>query len=327
MTLRQTLLQAAGRVRATRPDVAARAEGFVRAHACPGGGFADRSGRPDLYYTVFGLQTLAAVAPAPLEPGPEGPGHLDPAWDVPSRKRMPRRFRGGLERHRAYLTAFDADDLDFVHLCCLLRCWALLSDGPATDARESLPGRLETFRAADGGYSHVPSAPHSTAYGAFLALGAYQDAGADPPAPDRLAEGLAGLRAADGGYANAPGVDVGLVPSTAAAVVTLADLGRAVEPSSLDWLLAQQHSRGSWPAGPGLPTADLLSTATALHALGSAGGALDDAARAAALAFVESLAEDVADPAGPAGFRGHPADTVADCEYTFYGLLAMGHLT
>ena len=37
--------------------------------------------------------------------------------------------------------------------------------------------------------------------------------------------------------------------------------------------------------------------------------------------FVESLWDD------DGGFRGHPSDPVTDCEYTFYGLLAMGHVT
>ncbi|MEA3367331.1 MAG: hypothetical protein U9R68_04370, partial [Planctomycetota bacterium] len=72
-SLRDHLLQAAGRVARVRPTVAARAAGFVRAAALPGGGFADRSGRADLYYTVFGLQTLAAVEPAAFEPAPFEP--------------------------------------------------------------------------------------------------------------------------------------------------------------------------------------------------------------------------------------------------------------
>jgi len=301
VTLRQTLLQAAGRVRATRPDVAARAAAFVRACACPGGGFADRSGRADLYYTVFGLQTLAACEP--------DNSRADDSNDS-----------------RAYLARFDPADLDFVHLCCLARCRALLSDAPSAEVRESLPARLETFRAADGGYSHMPGAAHGTAYGAFLALGAWEDAGARLPDVDRLAESLARLRAADGGYANVPGAETGLVPSTAAAVVTLAALGRTVDDATVEWLLAQQRPTGGWPAAPAVPTADLLSTATALHALAAAGGSLEETARAAARAFVESLAEEATGSSGPAGFRGHPAERRADCEYTFYALLALGHL-
>ncbi|MFO8012906.1 MAG: prenyltransferase/squalene oxidase repeat-containing protein [Phycisphaerae bacterium] len=341
-SLRDRLLHAAGRVARARPAVAARAAAFVRARACPGGGFADRSGRPDLYYTVFGLQTLAAVgrmppepAAPPFEPGPEGPGHLHPAWHVTRRMEMTRRSRGGLERHsppraaplypprdtRAYLATFNAADLDLVHLCCLLRCRALLSD--RAEADEPLVDRLETFRAADGGYSHVRGADRGTAYGAFLALGAHEDAGAPVPDPDRLADSVAGLRAADGGYAGAPAAETGLVPSTAAAVVTLAALGRAVDAAAVAWLTARQGPTGGWPAAPAAPTADLLSTATALHALAAAGGTLDEPSRAACRTFVESLAE----PADAAGFRGHPDDAVADCEYTFYGLLALGHLT
>ena len=310
MTLRETLLDAAGHTAAARPAVAARAAAFVRARVCPGGGFADRSGRPDLYYTVFGLQTLAAV-----EASASRAGESDDS--------------------RAYLARFDPADLDVVHLCCLLRCRALIEPkkvpGVFSSHTEKTPGtsldRLETFRAVDGGYSHVPGAEHGTAYGAFLALGAYEDAGAELPDPDRLADSLGRLRAADGGYAGSPGAETGLVPSTAAAVVTLAALGRTVDATAVDWLTAAQRPTGGWPAAVGAPTADLLSSATALHALSAAGATLGDDARAAARTFVESLIQ----PAGPApdaaGFRGHAADTIADCEYTFYGLLALGHLT
>ena len=187
--------------------------------------------------------------------------------------------------------------------------------------------RLESFRAADGGYNHVPGAEHGTAYGAFLALGAYEDTGAEVPDPDRLADSLARLRADDGGYAGSPGAATGLVPSTAAAVVTLSALGRTVDAAAVQWLTDRQQPAGGWPAVPGAPTADLLSTATALHALAAAGATLADDARAAARAFVESLIEPADAAADAAGFRGHAADTVADCEYTFYGLLALGHVT
>jgi hypothetical protein len=313
------LVHAAGRVTRTRPAVAARAAAFVRARACPGGGFADRSGRPDLYYTVFGLQTLAAVEanpfePASFEPAAEAAGHPRSAGaDIAS-------------RIRDYLATFNADDLDFVHLCCLARCWALLPDTAPAEVSTPTAARLETFLAADGGYSHVPGADHGTAYGAFLALGAHEDAGADVPDADRLADSLAHLRAADGGYAGSPGAETGLVPSTAAAVVTLAALGRSVDAAAVAWLTGQQQPTGGWPAAPGSPTADLLSTATALHALAAAGRTLDDDVRAGARVFVESLAESSDGAADAAGFRGHPDDTVADCEYTFYGLLALGHL-
>ena len=42
---------------------------FLRSRLHPEGGFLDRGGRPDLYYTVFGLEGLSALQESvPLEP-------------------------------------------------------------------------------------------------------------------------------------------------------------------------------------------------------------------------------------------------------------------
>jgi len=63
----------------------------------------------------------------------------------------------------------------------------------------------------------------------------------------------------------------------------------------------------------------LLSTATALHSLAMLG--LDiGAANESALDFLDSLWSGKS-------FFGHWADDDLDCEYTFYALLALGHLT
>ena len=64
---------------------------------------------------------------------------------------------------------------------------------------------------------------------------------------------------------------------------------------------------------------DLLSTATALHALACLSIATVTL-REPCLQFVDSLWTGRA-------FRGHWADEVEDCEYTYYGLLALGHLS
>ena len=69
---------------------------FLRGRLNPDGGFADRGGSSDLYYTVFGLEGLLALRA-----------------DVPF---------GSV---RGYLRTFgDGTALDFVHLGCLARCWA-----------------------------------------------------------------------------------------------------------------------------------------------------------------------------------------------------------
>jgi hypothetical protein len=64
---------------------------------------------------------------------------------------------------------------------------------------------------------------------------------------------------------------------------------------------------------------DLLSTATALHAL--AGMQVDFSPhKNPCLDFVDTLWTGQA-------FCGHWADEVPDSEYTFYALLALGHLS
>src|SRR3954469_7680093 len=78
---------------------------FLRSTQTPEGGFADRGGRADLYYSVFaieGLFALRADLPLPV---------------------------------RRYLESFGGGDggdspQDFVHLCCLARCWAMFRDAP-----------------------------------------------------------------------------------------------------------------------------------------------------------------------------------------------------
>src|SRR3954467_3556412 len=101
------------------------------------GAFRDRSGNPDLYYTVFGLECLRALS-----------------VDLP-------------DATATFLNTFGAGEtLDLVHLTSLIRCWANVS--------RTVPiiPNLEKFRTPDGGYGASGS---GTLYGCFLAVGAYQD--------------------------------------------------------------------------------------------------------------------------------------------------------
>ncbi|MCB9383584.1 MAG: hypothetical protein H6509_03140 [Bryobacterales bacterium] len=260
---------------------------FFSSRINPDGGFQDREGASDLYYTVFGLEGLRALQrELPAETGP-------------------------------YAESFGAGEtLDFVHTACLARCRANL-DLPR-DGR--IAERLERFRTADGGYNPADGAEHGTAYGCFLALGAYQDLGLEPPRLEAMVGCLESLRSADGGFSNQPGVPVGLTPSTAAAVTLYRALGRPVPEGAAEWLLARCLPEGGFFATPLAPLPDLLSTATALHALSGAGAALD-AVREPCLDFVDSLWSN------QGGFYGHWSDDAQDCEYAYYGLLALGHLS
>ena len=66
---------------------------------------------------------------------------------------------------------------------------------------------------------------------------------------------------------------------------------------------------------------DLLSTATTLHALAALEVRLTEEQTERCLDFVDSLWN------ADGGFHGNWTDDYLDCEYTFYGLLALGHLS
>jgi prenyltransferase beta subunit len=290
MTIRLQMLAAAREAQGLLGDGAERVRRFVRNHLQDDGGFCGRSRGSDLYYTVFGLEALRAL---------DG--------------EFPR------ERVAEFLRGFgDGAELDFVHLACLARCWANLPNGPDESIRASIARRLESYRAADGGYASKPRGACGTAYGCFLALSGYQDLDRPMPQAQRMAECLESLRAGDGGYANQRGSPVGLTPATAAAACVLCEMGRPTDRALGEWLLSRCGE--GFFAVDGAPVPDLLSTATALHALGRLGCAIDPIRRKRCRSFVEGLQAD------SGGFRGHWADASCDCEYTYYGLLALGHL-
>lgn len=265
---------------------------FLHERLNPDGGFQNRAGASDLYYTVFGLEGLVAL-----------------------QAELP------VEQTSAYLSSFGrGEQLDFLHLICLARSWATLRRQREALAADELLGHVEAYRSADGGYAQATGAPHGTIYAAFLALGAYQDFGRPLPNPDRLALAAAALRARDGGYANQPGVESGITATTAAAVLLFRHLNTAIEREVGVWLLDRCYSRGGFFASPGAPVPDLLSTATALHAL-SALHVPIAGLREPCLDFVDSLWTN------RGGFHGSWADDAPDCEYTYYGLLALGHLS
>ena len=254
---------------------------FLNSQRAPDGGFCDRAGASDLYYTVFGLEALIAL-------------QADP----------------GCEATAAYLRDFgDGESLDLVHTACLARARAAIS----APLSATLLSRIESYRSADGGYS-------GTLYATFLALGAYQDLRKEIPDRDRLLDFVTRCKARDGGYANIPGLPAGLTTSTAAAVALQRNLDAPLDSTAAEWLLARCGPQGGFFASAATPLPDLLSTATALHALTSLHAPLDGV-REGCLDFIDTLWSN------RGGFFGSWADDALDCEYTYYALLALGHLS
>ena len=294
MSLRLQLLQVARLAPRLLGDSTDLVRDFFQRQFTAEGGGSDRAGRPDLYYTIFALAGLHALD-APV-----------PAGQVES-----------------YLKTFgEGEQLDFVHLSALARCWASIGLPRMPDNLErALLARIEQFRKPDGGYEGDPRAPHGSAYGAFVALGAYEDLGSTPPKLLKLIQALKRLESADGAWSNLPGAKVGALNATAGAVILIRHLGFPVNPAVGDWLLAQAHPQGGFVAVPGAPMPDLLSTATALHALAALDRRLPSTLHERCMDFLDSLWT------AEGGFHGHWADEYVDAEYTYYGLLALGHLS
>lgn len=292
MTLREEMTGAARRGAAALGPAAADAAAFVASRRGPNGGWTGRSEEDDLYYGVFATAALAAL----------GQDACDPEL-------------------RAWLaTAPEPDALDLVHLSSLIRCRATACPEQLDDAfRTAALARVRAFRSADDGYALDPDGRSGSAYGAFLAIGALQDLDAAPEDPDAMAGALAALRPSAGGYCNEAAVPAPSAPATAAAVTVLHQLGRPTDDAALRWLRQACYRGGGFTVVPALPVPDLLSTAVTVHALATRGFPLGDIA-----GEVREFVMARRTPAG--GFCASAADTEPDVEYTFYGLMALGHV-
>ena len=264
---------------------------FLKSSRHEDGGFRDRSGIADLYYTVFGLDGLLS---------------LDNECDASDWEPFVASYGEG-------------GDLDFVHLCCLIRCLSAMPQQMVS--RENLFQNLKRFRSLDGGFNPEPNASHGTAYGAFLGVGAIQDLGLDiSKFQTAIQQSIDALKTSDGAWGNDRQQKVGATNATAAVMTTLRQWGIQPPPEAADWLKQRVHAMGGFMATPTAPIPDLLSTATALHALAGAQIDIGDAIREKCLDFIDTLWTN------EGAFHGHWHEDELDTEYTFYGLLALGHL-
>ena len=294
MSLRLQLLQVARLAPRLLGDSTDLVREFFRSRLSPTGAGLDRDGRPDLDYTIFALAGLQA---------------LDA--EVPREKVVAFLHSHG-----------DGAKLDFVHVSSLARCWAAVGREHLPPGRApALLARLETFRKPDGGYEGDAKLAHGTAYGAFVALGAYEDLGHTPPNILKQVQSLKRLETPDGAWSNVPNARFGATNATAGAVTLIRHLGFPVNDRVGDWLLAQVHPQGGFLAVPGAPMPDLLSTATAIHALAAIERRLPSGVHERCLDFIDTLWS------AQGGFHGHWADDHLDAEYTYYALLALGHLS
>lgn len=289
MTIRLDMIRAAARAKNQLADSTGLVVEFIKSQINPDGGFKGRTGQSDLYYAVFGIESLLAL---------KADTNAFPIAD--------------------YLLSFaDGKSLDFVHLACLARCRANIDANDKINRQ--IASRIELFRSEDGGYNNSIGQTHGTAYACFLALGASQDMGIEMSDKDGLLNCIDSLKKDDGSYTNEITIQNGSTPATAAAITTLHHLDQPIDTASAKWILDRSRATGGILATPTAPIPDLLSTATAIHALATVGTDIKKL-KQPTLEFIDSLWSV------EGAFSGNWLDDSLDCEYTFYALLALGHL-
>lgn len=268
-------------------------EKFIRKQQNDDGGFRDRDGRSDLYYTCFAIDALTSLQ-----------------VEIPESSLAD------------YLTKqFEKlSELDFVHLCCLARASSSLTQYQGKDCILPVLEQIEKFRSPDGGYNQIAEHPSGSTYACFLAWGAYSDHGRECPNQERLSLCLNSLSTPDGAWCNDVDFPVPNLPSTAAAVALCRNLRLPIPDNSVPWILSCFHpASGGFLAFPDAPMPDLLTSAVALHTLDALQAPLEPI-REACLDFIDTLWS------AEGGFHGNWSDEQLDIEYTYYGLLALGHL-
>lgn len=286
-------------------ETRARHTQFLLAKQQPDGGFAGREGASDLYYTSFGLRSLAILGELHGEVAEQAATFLQTK----------------LSGHESVV-----DFLSLIYSAKLLETAAGIDIfAAAPDGwRETVAQTLHTLRRDDGGYAKGAEGMASSTYHTFLVLLCLQLIEQPIPEPESMVKFLLSQESEDGGFREIRASKRAGTNPTAAAIGALRILEALTEEiieGTLDFLVEMQNDEGGLRANTRIPIADVLSTFTGMLTLTDL-DALHEIDSEDALRYVQSLEQ----PSG--GFFGAAWDEVADVEYTFYGLgsLALLHI-
>lgn len=272
---------------------------FVIARQNGDGGFRGRSQESDLYYTGFAIDILSS-------------GHND------------YNFTKTIEYLLQHLSF---DTIKFVDLISLIRSLYTLCPAKVDKtSKKNLQAKLTHYKAQNGGYHQIAGSKQATAYDTFLYLLAAEYLGLPLKEVPAILRTLFGLANNDGSFANhstaptTPAKQQGTTAVTAAAACLLKTLHKHKSTElAIQWLLDRSHQAGGFSASPQAPAPDLLSTAVSLFAIRT-GAQLPYSIAGPTMDFIEECWQE------DGGFSSHPADPVADIEYSYYALLAIGSI-
>ncbi len=261
---------------------------YVESQCTGEGSFKDKSGKADLYYTLFGWM-LSYILEIKID-----------------QKKM-----------ASYLAQQNTESLDLIHYAAYIRCkmiGLLMEKGKAGLFIRSL------FSSEVKDLNDFKGVPHNdvqSPYTQFIRLSLLEDSGQRIKEKKKIMDSLASYRLPGGGYMNTKD---GLTATTNATVAALAVRGQLTgynENEDVLYLRDRQDTSGGFAAAEASPVPDMLSTATALFMLSCYGITPNYPARD----FIEAHWLD------SGGFAATLLDDKSDVEYTFYGLLALGAIS
>ena len=273
----------------------------------PEGGFANRRGRADLYYTTFALRSLSALSALTPEIAELAAGFLLRLARQPDsiRTRQP---------NGAFCDAVCAASWwDSLRLCEEVLGPRLIGD-ENTGAMEATAVRLAALRRGDGGWGKTDIDACGSLYHSFLAACAFARMDRPLPEAEKVHLFVKSMDQPAGGflencYSKRPGTN-----GSAGGVSLSLLLGILNDMEKHAAFIAGMISgEGGFYATPAAPIADLLSTYAALFTLRILGQEDARLTRAAA-GYARSLEQS------SGGYTGFALESVVDCEYTFYGL-------
>jgi geranylgeranyl transferase type-2 subunit beta len=273
-----------------------------------GGGFANRRGEADLYYTAFALRSLSALDKLTADIAAKARAYLAGLIQQSSQAQT-RQPKG------AFCDAVMAASWwDSLALCDELFAAGSTPELDLEGARRRTERRLDALRRDDGGWAKTDADACGSLYHTFLAACAYMRMGVVLPNADSARKLLRSLAQPGGGflenrYSKRPGTN-----GCAAAVGLSVMLEQEIEIDPHAAYVAGMFSgEGGFFATPAAPIADLLSTYTGLLTLKML-GKQEDRFVAGALRYARGLEHT------NGGYAGFALEQVRDAEYAFYGL-------
>lgn len=296
--LLQLIERLSGGIVSLEPERRQRHVDFVQSFQQSDGGFTGREGDSDIYYTSFAVRSLALL------------GALDESNAL---------------RVAAFLRTYLHEQLSVVDLVSWLYTAVAVQVAGGGDLlgddfdrfADSVTGKLETTRLADGGYARTTEGASGSTYHSFMVALTYELLGRELPRPNALVQFIYDRQRDDGGFVEIGPMRRSGTNPTAAAVVLLNMFGNMddeVRSDVIGFLNDVKSSEGGFQANTRIPFADGLSTFTGLLTATDIGvDPVLDLTKA-----YRYTTECIEMPTG--GFRGASWDETADVEYTFYGL-------